>query len=256
MEDDTNNEKGIIDEKLLISEKTNYIDLYGSQINVLDVKYIMSKLNLDKINYLFVGNNNLKNIDLNLFANLTVLDISENPIEQIKYLPENIEELVCNNCNLNYICDNTNLKKLHCMDNKLQNIGNYINLNDLKCDNNFITKIKTFQNLKTLSCTNNPIEIINNQPNLLTLDCVNTNIENIDNLCELRNLFCENTKINTVSKLEKLELIEFQNTQINKIDYLPKLKHIIFNNKNVIFNSKYKIETFFEYDGNIDIVFV
>lgn len=234
------------------AEKENYLDL--SNIKLKELPEIPNTLN--DIIYLFINDNLISNINFSNFLNLKVIDISDNCIETINFLPENLEELVCNNCKLVNICQNSNIERLHCQDNYLENLNYYEKLVDLRCDNNKIKHIQSLPNLKKLSCTNNPIEKIDIQQNLKVLDCSYSNIEGSINFAPvLHSLICHKTKINDVSNLSNIFEIEFFDSHIECLPFLPKLKSIILGNKNILISPDYKIKKYLEYDGKIDIVF-
>lgn len=217
------------------------------------------KFNLCDIIYLFINDNKLKNINLNLntFIKLKVIDISDNcNLEEINYLPPNLEELVCNNCQLIKICGHNTIKKIHCMDNKISQLNSYPLLEDLKCDNNKIEFIPSMLKLKRLSHTNNPIVKIDYQPNLQFLDCSLTPLEGkITFAPMITNLICHDTKISDISELNEVSEIEFYDSEIQYLPFLPRLRSIIFNNKNLKLSPNYKIKKFLEYGDKIDIVF-
>lgn len=242
----------IITERFEKAEKENYLDL--SNLGLKELPEIPETLN--NIIYLFINDNLISNIDISRFLTLQVIDISDNNISSIEFLPQNLEELVCNNCKLINICLNSNLKRLHCQDNFLETFSHYENLVDLRCDNNKIKHIPSFPNLIKLSCTNNPIEKIDIQQNLKVLDCSYSNIEGAINFAPvLHSLICHKTKINDVSNLSNIFEIEFYDSCIECLPFLPKLKSIILGNKNIKISPEYKIEKYLEYDGKIDIVF-
>jgi Leucine-rich repeat (LRR) protein len=211
---------------------------------------------LNGIIYLFINDNLLRYVNYNQFNNLRVIDISDNPIEEIDNLPNLLEELVCNNCKLKLICPNKSVKKLHCQDNLMEEISYYECLEDLRCDNNKISYLQSLPQLKKISCTANPIEKIDLQKNLVVLDCSDTPLSgSIDFAPLLRNLICTNTKISDISNLKEIFEIEFYDSDIQELPYLPKLKSIIFGNTNIKISPQYKIKKYLEYTGKIDIVF-
>lgn len=265
----------IIEKKFEDIDQKKYLDLNNLNIDEFIIshdneKYCIIKIGDENIsiklrenfyilNYLFIGDNKLKCINLNfdMFANLKVVDISDNPnLEELTFLPRNLEELVCNNCQLTKICSHDVIKKIHCMDNKIASLENFPSLEDLKCDNNKIQFINSMLRLKKLSCTNNPLIKIDYLPNLLVLDCSLTLLAGKISFAPIiTHLICHNTNITDISELNEIYEIEFNDSQIQYLPYLPKLKSIIFNNKDLKLSPNYKIKNFLEYGGNIDIVF-
>jgi hypothetical protein len=215
--------------------------------------------NLLKLDYLFINDNKLNyiNLNFNIFTNLKVIDISDNcNLKEINFLPPNLEELVCNNCQLIKICSHDKITKIHCMDNQIILLGNFPNILDLKCDNNKIEFIPSMLKLKRLTCANNPLIKIDYLPNLLTLDCSLTQLTGkITFAPMITDLICHDTKISDISELNEIFEIEFYDSQIEYLPYLPRLKSIIFNNKDLKLSPNYKIKKLLEYGGKIDIVF-
>jgi hypothetical protein len=275
MERIKDDKKEIIKKKIDEIKENNYFDFSDLEIEFLNfdiyennimtisinnVKYKCNLTNSDDLYYLFINDNKIKhlniNFDLSLFSKLKVLDISDNPIEEILSLPQFLEELVCNNCSLKYICGHSKLKKLHIMDNKICDINEYPCLLDLKCDNNNIEYINFFPKLKFLCCANNPIKKIDLIPNLKMIDCSITLLEGEINFAPLlTHLICNKTKISDISQLSEIEGIEFIDSNIKCLPYFSRLKSIIFSDKDIKLSPKYKILKFLEYGGNFDIVF-
>lgn len=212
---------------------------------------------LDEIHYLFINNNKLLSIDLNIFNNLKVVDLSYNEITEILFLPKLLEELVCNNCHITYICKHDNLLKLHCFDNKLCDIEEYPMLKDLICSNNNLKNIREYQNLESLICMDNPIDEIKKQQNLKILDCSNTliNCKLSDYFPKLIYLYAHNTKISDISNLLYIKEIEACNSHIKNIPYINSLQSIVIDNTDLMISEKYKLKNYYEYQNKIDIIF-
>jgi len=218
-------------ERYSLARLQNYLDLSNLELNEMP----SIPEDLYSIDYLFINNNNLVNIDLKFFTSLRVLDIRDNKISTIDFLPLSLEELVCDNCMLTYICAHQNLKTLHCSDNLLKNISSYPSLLNLECHHNQITSIQTFPNLQKLTCGYNPLDNIEIQP-LIFLDCQHTNISSID-------------------MFDKLEIADIADTKIKKILYIKTLKNIGLNDNDIMLASKYKIASSICLDNKIDIIF-
>src|SRR5688572_1361897 len=133
-----------IEQRIKGVEKNGYLDLSNMGLSVLPD---LPK-ELYAIKMLCLNDNNLKDIDLTPFPNLTVLDISDNPIENINFLPNSMEELVCKSCRLTSIVSHPNLKRLQCPFNSLKQLGEYNKLMDLNCEDNKIQVLQTYNNLE------------------------------------------------------------------------------------------------------------
>lgn len=230
--------------------ETNYLDL--SYLNLIELPEIQESLK--NIEYLFINNNNIKTLKISFFQNITVIDLSDNPITEINYLPPNLIELVCNNCKIENMCPHNSIKKIHCINNNLTEIQNYSNLIDLQCGENNLKTIPSLLKLEYLSCYDNPIIKINFLPILKTLNCDNTLLENIiDFAPSLKYLSCCNTKILDISNLKDLNEIELIDSKINTIPFISELKSIIINNMNINISPKYKIKNLFNTGNKINI---
>ena len=220
-----------INERIAKLKVNGYLDL--SNLSLTQIPVLSEELY--GVKYLFLNDNKLEKIDVSLFTNLLVLDVSNNPIETIDALPENLEELTCKSCKMKHIVSHKNLKILQCSDNLLENLEEYTSLVNLECENNKIKIINSYTCLEELVCHNNPLNEIKYQVNLKHLDCANTNISTIN--------------------ADKLETIHFANTKIKKFPYIKTLKCAVFNDENIELGEEYKLKSFVEYEGNIDILF-
>lgn len=207
-------------ERICGVEKNGYLDLSNMGLSVLPD---LPK-ELYAIKMLCLNDNKLTNIDLTHFSNLMILDISDNPIESVNFLPDGMEELMCKSCRLTSIVSHPNLKRLHCPFNSLKQLGEYNNLMDLNCEDNKIQVLQSYNNLEELVCTNNPLSIIKQQPKLKHLDCANT-------------------KIQSIGHFGGLETLRFSNTGIKEIDYIKTLKGITVDDPDILLSQQYKLKS-------------
>jgi Leucine-rich repeat (LRR) protein len=243
-----------IEKKIKGAEEENYLDFSNLDLSIIPIL----PQNLENIDYLFLNDNKFNKIefDLNFFKKLTVLDLSDNPIEEILCLPPNLIELVCNNCEIKNICFHPTIKKIHCMNNKLLSLEEYPLLEDLQCGNNKLNYIPSLINLKFLSCFENPIQNFNHLPNLKVLNCANTLFEGKINFApSITHLACDNTKISDISNLDNLAELEMNNTDIKELPYLTELKSISINTMNINLSPNYKIKNIFNLGDKINIIF-
>jgi Leucine-rich repeat (LRR) protein len=242
-----------IQEKIKEAEIDNYLDLSNLELDT--VPFLPENI-VENIIFLFINDNALKNIDLTSFKNLQVLDMSDNLIDEIIFLPSTLEELVCNNCCLKKICYHPTIKRIHCNNNNLSHIEPYPQITNLQCGNNKLESIPSLPKIMYLICHENPIKQIGNCPNLIDLDCETTLLEGkITFAPMLRYLMCCNTKISDIFDLQELKEIEFYNCNITKLPYLPKLKSIIINNTNINLSAEYKIIKIFNMGSKFNIIF-
>ena len=221
-----------LNEKIQKSHKNQYLDL--CDLKLTQLPEIVKDFYDTK--YLFLNNNNFSNIDLSPFKNLRALDISNNPINSIHFLPDTLEELICNSCDLKYITKHNNIKKLFCSSNSLEHIEQYPNLIELECDNNKLNIVRTYDNLIALSCGYNPLHEIELQPYLKYLEC-------------------QHTKISSIENFNNLEICDVSNTNITSIPYIKTLRNVIINTMDITISPNYKLDSLTEYEGIYDLIF-
>lgn len=204
-----------------------YIDLSKLKLSFIpDLRKYSDYNKILNIEYLFINDNNLTSLNVSQFKNLTVIDISNNNISELPYLPNMLEELACENNMIKYITDHNKLKILLCSNNKMTEIGNYSQLKTLSCDKNNIQNMKSYNQLEKLECFDNPITNISNQKQLKYIDCSNTKLNKLPCLENVEVMVLNNTNIDDVDGCPKLIELAMSNTKIDKIRYFPLLKCI------------------------------
>lgn len=244
--------------------KTSFstLDLSNLELQILpDFTHHNNYNNIKNIKYLFLNDNKITNIDASIkqFINIEILDISNNNIQEINYLPISLVELSCHNNKITAICIHDNIKRIDCSFNKLLLLNSYNNLTKLICNSNQLENIPTFNNLLQLICTHNPIKSIDIQPKLLFLDCSYTNIKNeISNFNLLNTLICHYTPIETIdfTKLLHLKTLEIAGSKITKLDYCSTLRELYYRNTDELYLSPlYKIINYYKEHDNTYIEF-
>lgn len=202
--------------------------------NLKNVKFICLDHNLIEV----LGN------ELKLFENVEALDVSNNKLTNISYLPSSILELACHNNNIKSIISHSSLKRLDCSHNNIENIGNYPNLEQLVCDKNNIKHMQTFNKLTYLMCKDNPLISINHQPIVTYLDCSNTKVGGLfgenGNYSKLKHLVLSNTNITGINNLLKISTLDVIDTKLEKLPYISTLRDLTFNSQ-FLFDDNYKI---------------
>lgn len=242
-------------------EKNNYLLLDLSGIGLNGIPNVDKEPNSDKIKnikYLFLNDNNIFDLTgLKQFLFIEVLDISNNVIKEINYLPNTIVELVCHNNNIQSIVEHKKIIKLDCSNNNISILYEYPNLTDLLCNDNKLTRLRSYDKVLRIVCKNNPITNIDKQQKIEKLDCSNTNIiGTLYNHPNLKFLICNSTKINDVSNLISLEMVEFVDTDITKLNFSHKLKQILFKNtQNIKLSSNFKVKNYVKEIDHIFVIF-
>jgi hypothetical protein len=162
-------------------------DFFDSDDELLKIMYTSKNL--------FLNDNKITKLDLSKFTNLVVLDIGTNPLKDLINIPNTLEELTCNDCEIESLPSLQNLKHLICNNNKINKLEYYENIESIDCSNNNINCINySYPKLRKLSCSDNPIIKFCLLSNLQSLDCINTNIYDIPYFPKLKNLSISNTK--------------------------------------------------------------
>ena len=260
-----------------------------SNINLKNLKVLTLNENknitgiekLKNIEVLELENSNIKNIDLTNLKKLTRINLSNNPIENIK-LKEKINAIELKNSNIKSIKDLKNLKKVVDIDlsenniETLDGLENIEEINYLNLSNNKIKNIEKINDSITgyIDLSNNKIENIEpiNKVRAYTVNLENNNIKDIskfknDNILyinlsknpeikdysSLKNTKSVILRENNISNLEILEplvnakLIDISNNKIIDITPLNELKNLkelyLDENKNITGTLNNNIET-------------
>jgi hypothetical protein len=116
------------------------------------------------------------------------MKITENNIDDLKNLPDDLYELDCSNCGLTKLPKLKhlkNLEKLDCSNNELTNLPDLPNnLQELDCSHNkLITLPELPETLQELNCSNNKLTTLPTLPNTLEkLDCSNNQLTELPEL--------------------------------------------------------------------------
>lgn len=187
-------------------------------IGVIKIKDNILKLTGKKLD----GNFKITKFNILNYKNITIqrLFISDNLLNSIDELPDELVEL---NCSSNKIVEITNLPNT---------------LKILSCNNNLLLELNYLpESLEYLDCSSNKLVNIDNLPyGLINLICSHNNIINIDNLpCNLLYLSCKNNKIKFIHKLPKsLKKLNCSFNNISEIEFSENLTSIIIDQKNVL----------------------
>lgn len=211
----------------------------------------------DYIQFLFLYNNNLETININLekFQYLTILDICSNKLAILPVMPPNIRELICRvNIldNINILKNCKNLKRLDISYNLITNIPVLDSLEILICNNNNLTNIPILPNLIKLFCKNNNIKLLTCPNKLEILEIDNNNLESLTNLLNLRELYCCNNKLTKLDQFNRIEIIHTHNNNLNiLLPYYNYLRELICDGKNIGLSKLYKLEDAVSHKNNI-----
>lgn len=229
-------------------EKDNFESLDLSHLEIAHVPELKGWKHYDRIKdikCLFLNNNNMKKCDENFrqFENLEVLDISNNELISVDFLPYFLKEFVCSENKIVNMISHSNILRLDCSSNKLEGLYNYKSLIDLICDDNKLKTINTYENVTRIICKNNPLIEINTQPNVKYLDCSSTDLKNsISNMPKLNFLICNKTRLNDISNLTQLKGLEICHSDITKIPFIESLEDLLYKQKQeIMLSSKFKI---------------
>ena len=261
-----NNDFDTLEYRLEECIKNDFIYLDLSHLDLLmlprsELKKWKYNDKLEHIKYLFINDNNLVKIDdtYDIFNKLEVLDVSNNKLKDITYLPYMLRELSCHNNILLTIPFHKNLHRLDCSMNRINELPKYPNITNLLCYDNDITKLHSYPTATTIVCRNTKLKNIDPQINLQYFDCSNTKLAGkIYDMPNLNHLICNNTAITNVDNLTKLKALEITNSGISKISFINSLKDLmlsVVDSKNIILSSKYIIANYTVQQNNVYIKF-
>jgi Leucine-rich repeat (LRR) protein len=207
-----------------------------------------------KVKYLFLGENNLTKIPIQIknFINLKVLEISHNKLINVSHLPLSLTELCVRDNPLKAFDESINLNALEildCSNCQLKTIPKFINLKILSCGHNDITAINDLIHLTKLLCESNQIKEINNCTKLKYLDCNKNPVCSLsDNMNNLEHLICSDTSLSLLPYSSPLKSVESFNNKITKLYYIASLNEFLCNvNQIKNISAKYKIKSSTEY---------
>ena len=229
---------------------------YPDYIINMDNQDYINKINIDEIHSLYLSNRGLTTIKgIEIFENLTVLDISNNNLKDISALKDssslllldisnnmnirgwenltNISTLIACNCGITDISPLKNFTKLYTLD--LSENKNIVNLEVVK-------ELDSMYDLRLRSCNITDISSIANS-NLNSLDLSENkelrNFEVLNNCNYLYVLKLQDCDINDVSmlnidtKLSKLTLDLSKNKELNNLECLTNIDCLILRDCNL-----------------------
>lgn len=176
----------------------NFLNVSSNQITKFD-KYHNSRLTFFDCSYnsgfifnfvlpactqLYINNNDLSGIDLNLTPNLKVLDCSYNLLKTI-------------------------------------NGGSISLLIEIDAQHNQLIELPLWPNLIRLTANNNEIQLLQSYPNLIAANVANNKIIRIFDQPSLKKLIANNNNISKIGVMNNLELIDFSYNNLPSI-HMPK----------------------------------
>jgi len=165
---------------------------FANQDSLLDESKIDGLLILDEL-----ANKEIKKLDgLQYFKQVWWLDIRNNKIEELKYLPPNLTRLDCSGNEIKELINlPSKLERLNCSYNKLETINELPNnLKHFDCSNNLIKKIINLpDNLEFLNFSDNSVETFPIPPSSLQFINYYNNLLDINKLPDLykNNIPCD-----------------------------------------------------------------
>jgi hypothetical protein len=184
------------------------IAFYGVDMKLSSITNI--GLKFPNIEYLEVGCNNIKILDLSYFPNLKILLCNKNKIVEI------IGFEFCHK-----------LEEVHLSNNLITKINSNHNIKLLEIDDNLLEELPDFNNLETISAKHNlNLHKLGNYSKLTLLDISKTSVNNLDLYMNLKYLYCTLTNIKILPPFPKLEELECDKDLLQKLPYLPLLDDI------------------------------
>ena len=118
------------------------------------------------------------------------------------------------------------IEVIDCSNNNISNIDNCINLLEINIQHNNMTHLPKWVKLQRLMANDNKIKYLIKYPNLITANVSNNKIIEIHDQPLLKKLIADNNRISKVGLMPNLELIDFTNNNITSYDMPDKVKYI------------------------------
>lgn len=229
--------------KECITENDHSLDL-----SYLNMKFIPDTLNIpDHVTIVDLSNNDLESIPDRITRDIQVLNISNNRLDELPYMPY-IEELKCTNNKLRDISSLKDSTRLHRVDISKNNIDNISklppSLRVLIADDNNIVHIPEFIYLEELSCNRNRLKTVSRLDKLKFMTVMNNEIESLPDMPSLISLYCSHNNMKSLPMAMMLNIVSCESNDIDKICYYPSLTRIVCDiNKIKKLSSRLKIKT-------------
>lgn len=142
---------------------------------------------LPNCKHLYINDNEINKIDLNLFPRIEFLDCGNNQISEIGYSDTLIE--------------------LNISSNSITNLPPFPKLLRLMADSNSVGYLRTYPNMIFISISNNKLSRIDSQP-------------------VLKKIIANNNQISHLGKMPELELIDYSHNSITNIDLPETIEYV------------------------------
>jgi Leucine-rich repeat (LRR) protein len=118
------------------------------------------------------------------------------------------------------------LKRLDCSLNRLPILMPYMSLENLVCDNNELETLHCPNKVKRLLCCNNKIISISGCKNVKYLECSNNQLKTLPKLPKIIDLIMNNNPVGQMNVYDSIKYLELFGTKINVMPYMPTLEEI------------------------------
>ena len=202
----------LIEDLFRPSNNNTYNNIMDEKIDISTLLDIYEQTNEKHGEFIDVSfRANLLPIRLHNLISLTTLIITKCPLDEISYLPPQLESIKCNKCNLKIVSCKTfpsTLKSIDFTDNLIE----------------LITDFDQLTNLKTFILDNNCITYINDIPKSAEIVSLKNNlIENLSFLMEnIKELYLNNNRISDIEYLsDSIEILDISKNNISIIALFP-----------------------------------
>lgn len=214
----SNNTKSVTDIELVENLfrpnyfNSNYNNIMDEKVDISTLLDIYEQTNEKQGEFIDVSfRGNLLPIRLHNLSSLTTLIITKCSLDEVSYLPPQLESLKINKCGLKIISCKTfpsTLKSIDFTDNLIE----------------LITDFENLTNLKTFILDNNCISYINDIPKSAEIVSLKNNlIQNISFLMEnIKELYLNNNRITDIEYLlDSIEILDISKNNVSIISLLP-----------------------------------
>lgn len=183
-------------------------DRYYQTLRYLDISHNKFKLNniLLKCKELYINNNDLNSLNLDLLPNIVFLDCSNNNISNLKYTHIN-----------------KYLLEIDASNNKLSSLPIFPNITIMNLDYNNLENLITYPKLELLNINHNNLSYISNQPCLKTLNAKRNKINSLGIMPSLRNVDLTYNEIRKFIYTQHIETLLIYSNPLKELE----LSHVI-----------------------------
>lgn len=209
---------------------------HNSSLTYLDCSHnpgFIIDFTLPVCDQLYITNNDMQSINLDLFPKLTILD--------------------CGNNKLTKIAGGNNLVEINIQYNQIKELPSWPTILRIQADYNQIEELKTYETLISLNISYNKLKKIEKQPLLKTIIANNNNISQLGELPGIETADLCHNEINSFVMPDKVKYLSLQFNPITKLELKPDIFKIIKELQLNFDTYKYIYQNYYQYIEHVDV---